>query len=297
MTGDMTGDGNSGCRLDGKVVLVTGAASGIGRAMAIRFAAEGAKKIVCADLNLAGAEETANQINGLAVAVNVGVEAEIAALIDRVETEIGPIDLFCSNAGISVAGGVERLDPVPAQNLEGPMSPLGSRLDANPRQHEDGSRGAREAQGQAPAPLEAGALGSLIDRSPNGRIQGSRGGDGLQALENAPDAPLALDGPRDAGIQACRGSELLEPAEGLQHAPVHPLRPRAGRAHLEVGQPVGRTPLPRQGRESGLAPGGAGLGGRGVLGAGDHGVSPCSEGRDGRRVPGQVPHVHGRDEI
>ncbi len=93
--------------LKDKIVVVTGAASGIGRAMAIRFAAEGAKKVVCADMNIAGAEETSHQINGLAVQVDVSHEEEIKALIDRVETEIGPIDLFCSNAGILIAGGVE----------------------------------------------------------------------------------------------------------------------------------------------------------------------------------------------
>lgn len=93
--------------LKDKIIVVTGAASGIGRAMAIRYAAEGAKKIICVDLNLQGAEETASQVNGLAIAVNVGIEDEIAAMIERVETEIGPIDLFCSNAGISIAGGVD----------------------------------------------------------------------------------------------------------------------------------------------------------------------------------------------
>jgi len=93
--------------LKDKIIVVTGAASGIGRAMAIRFAAEGARKIVCADLNGDGAAETARQIDGLAHQVDVSKEAEIKALIDLVETEIGPIDLFCSNAGISVAGGVE----------------------------------------------------------------------------------------------------------------------------------------------------------------------------------------------
>ena len=93
--------------LKDKVVVVTGAASGIGKSMAIRFAAEGAKKVVCADMNLAGAEETANQIDGFAAQVNVAQEQDIANLIERVETEIGPIDLFCSNAGILCAGGVE----------------------------------------------------------------------------------------------------------------------------------------------------------------------------------------------
>jgi NAD(P)-dependent dehydrogenase (short-subunit alcohol dehydrogenase family) len=93
--------------LKDKIIVVTGAASGIGRAMALRYATEGAKKVICVDLNKEGAETTAKEINGLAIAVNVGVEAEIVAMIDRVEAEVGPIDLFCSNAGISVAGGVE----------------------------------------------------------------------------------------------------------------------------------------------------------------------------------------------
>ncbi|MFK7753833.1 MAG: SDR family oxidoreductase [Sedimentitalea sp.] len=93
--------------LKDKIIVVTGAASGIGRAMAIRYAAEDAKMVVCADLNGEGAAETASQINGVSFEVNVGREEDITAMIDKVEAEIGPIDLFCSNAGISVAGGVE----------------------------------------------------------------------------------------------------------------------------------------------------------------------------------------------
>lgn len=90
-----------------KIVVVTGAASGIGRAMAQCFAANGAKKVICADLDLPGAQAVADEIGGLAIGVNVGVEAEISALITRVEDEVGPISLFCSNAGILTLGGVE----------------------------------------------------------------------------------------------------------------------------------------------------------------------------------------------
>ena len=93
--------------LKDKSIVVTGAASGIGRAMCIRYAAEGAKAVICVDRDEAGAQETAKQINSIAIKVDVAIEGEITAMIDRVETEVGPIDLFCSNAGISVAGGVE----------------------------------------------------------------------------------------------------------------------------------------------------------------------------------------------
>ena len=93
--------------LKDKIIVITGAASGIGKAMAIRFAAEGAKKVVCVDLNKEGAQAVADEIDGAAFGVNVGVEQEIADMIDAVENDIGPIDLFCSNAGILIAGGME----------------------------------------------------------------------------------------------------------------------------------------------------------------------------------------------
>jgi len=93
--------------LKDKIIVVTGAASGIGRAMCIRYAKEGAKHIACVDRDLAGAEETAAMMGGKAYEVDVAVKDQITGMIDAVETDAGPIDLFCSNAGISVAGGVE----------------------------------------------------------------------------------------------------------------------------------------------------------------------------------------------
>jgi len=93
--------------LKDKTIVVTGAASGIGRALALRFAAEGARAVVCADLNGDGARATAEQIGGTAVQVNVGREDDIRDLIESVESSLGPIDLFCSNAGIAIGGGPE----------------------------------------------------------------------------------------------------------------------------------------------------------------------------------------------
>ena len=93
--------------LKDKIVVVTGAANGIGRAMAVRFAKENAKAVICADLDENGANETARQINGIGKKLDVSDPSAIADLIEQTENDIGPIDLFCSNAGILMAGGVE----------------------------------------------------------------------------------------------------------------------------------------------------------------------------------------------
>jgi len=90
-----------------RIVVVTGAASGIGRALARRFHEEGAKLVVCADINGEGAKATAAEVGGVAFTTDVSREADIRTLIETVEREHGPIDLFCSNAGIGYGGGVE----------------------------------------------------------------------------------------------------------------------------------------------------------------------------------------------
>jgi NAD(P)-dependent dehydrogenase (short-subunit alcohol dehydrogenase family) len=93
--------------LKDKIIVITGGASGIGAAMARRFAAEGARKVICADRDLAGAQAVASEIGGVAIKTDVSLEADISNLIETVESDIGPIDLFVSNAGIFCSGGVE----------------------------------------------------------------------------------------------------------------------------------------------------------------------------------------------
>lgn len=95
--------------LDQRVAVVTGGASGIGRALCRRFAAEGAR-VVVSDLDLRGAEAVAEEIGGVAYRTDVSIERDIIALVGHVEQRVGPIDLFCSNAGIAIAGGFETPD-------------------------------------------------------------------------------------------------------------------------------------------------------------------------------------------
>ncbi|TDG15167.1 SDR family oxidoreductase [Seongchinamella unica] len=89
----------------GKLIVVTGGANGIGRALCERFHAEGARKVVVVDLEESNARVVAETIDGDAYGVDVRDESAIKAMVDQVEAEHGTIDLFCSNAGIIALDG------------------------------------------------------------------------------------------------------------------------------------------------------------------------------------------------
>jgi NAD(P)-dependent dehydrogenase (short-subunit alcohol dehydrogenase family) len=94
----------------GRVIVVTGGAKGIGRALANRFATAGAEAVVVADLDADGALEVAREIGGTAVRCDVSRESDVKELVDRTQAQHGRIDIFCSNAGIAVGGGPEAPD-------------------------------------------------------------------------------------------------------------------------------------------------------------------------------------------
>lgn len=96
--------------LSGRHAVVTGGASGIGRALVRRFAEEGAR-VVVADLDLDGAREVAASVDGLAVRIDAGREEDIQALVAHATEANGPIDLYVSNAGVpGPIGGPEAPD-------------------------------------------------------------------------------------------------------------------------------------------------------------------------------------------
>ncbi len=89
-----------------KVCVVTGAAGGIGEAVARAYAAAGARGVVVADLKSSRGKlaAVAGDIDGLAVTADVGQESDVRAVIAAAEAKYGPIDIFFSNAGLSRKG-------------------------------------------------------------------------------------------------------------------------------------------------------------------------------------------------
>ena len=97
-------------QLKGKIAVITGAASGIGRAAALRFAKEGAAGLVLGDLSFEKLKPVEKETGGLAVQCDVGKEGDIQRLVKEAEKRYGRVDVFFSNAGIFQQGDIHAAD-------------------------------------------------------------------------------------------------------------------------------------------------------------------------------------------
>jgi len=164
-------------RLEGKVAIITGAASGMGRATALRFASEGAA-VVVADLNSQGAEQVISEIaaaGGRAVyqRTNVSEEADIKALIDRAVREYGRLDITYNNAGIGGATG--HLEEVKVEDWDKTFAVL--------------TRAVFLGIKHSIAPMRKAGGGSIISTS---SVAGLKGAAGLSAYSAAKAAVINL---------------------------------------------------------------------------------------------------------
>jgi 3-oxoacyl-[acyl-carrier protein] reductase len=102
--------------LEGKVAVVTGGGSGIGEAICVRLAGDGAKVAVL-DVNEQAAKLTAELVRGVGVQADVSDSASVERALDEAEAELGPVDIWVNNAGIAAVAQAERIRPRVEQQL------------------------------------------------------------------------------------------------------------------------------------------------------------------------------------
>jgi NAD(P)-dependent dehydrogenase (short-subunit alcohol dehydrogenase family) len=157
-------------RLDGSVAAVTGGGSGIGRAICMRLAAEGAR-VAALDIDLAGAQETVDAAGGgLALVADVSASSAVDAAIAEVERSLGPLDILVNNAGAVGGAHLRRVTPLletqraeqAAGGVKTPLEALVRITDDEWRQllavHLDGTFHGTRAAARAMAPRGNGAI-------------------------------------------------------------------------------------------------------------------------------------------
>jgi 2-hydroxycyclohexanecarboxyl-CoA dehydrogenase len=194
-------------RLEGRIALVTGGASGIGAATARRLAAEGAR-VAVADLDLDGAHAVAGEIDGLALHMDVADAESARAGVDEAETSLGPIDVLVNNAGTDRFGFFVHTDEalwdfVLAVNLRGTIAVTHAVLEGMQ------SRGRGAIVNVASEAGRVGSQGSVIYSAAKAGVIGftravaresSRFGVRINAVAPGPiDTPLLNSAPEQLG--------------------------------------------------------------------------------------------------
>src|SRR3712207_3253092 len=220
-------------RLEGKRAVVTGAGAGIGRAIAIRLASEGAR-VALADLDERAAEGVASEIEGktLVHQTNVTRAAEVEALVQRVVEEWGGLDVKVNNAGIGVAATApdtseEDLDRQMSENLKGTFFRI---------------------KYAVPAMRDSGGGGSIINMS------------SVAALVGVPDRAAYCEA-KGANLALTRASAVDHVSEGIRVNCIAPGTvdtpwieritagyddPEEARARMHARQPHGRFVTPEE---------------------------------------------------
>ncbi len=223
-------------KLDAKVAVITGAASGMGRATALRFAKEGAA-VVVADLNSQGAELVVSEIaaaggHALYQRTDVISEADIKSVIDRAVKEYGRLDITYNNAG--VAGAVGRLESTKAEDWDKTFHIL--------------TRAVFLGIKHSVAPMQKAGGGSIISTS---SVAGLRGVAGLTAYSAAKAAVVSIT--QSAAIEL--GRDRIRVNCICPGVVVTPLIARGvpGGEEAVAKNMAGTQPIPRAGKPEDIA--------------------------------------------
>ena len=228
----------------GKVAVVTGGGSGLGRAICVRLAREGARVAVL-DLDLEGATGTADLVGGIAVLADVSSRAEVEGARETAETGLGPVDIWVNNAGIPAVAQAERVIPRAEQQLveaaEGRITTALEGLVRLPDEewrrmlavHLDGTFYGTRAAARSMAPR---GTGSIVNIASVCGIEGCAGyphysaaKGGILAFTRAVAKELAVQGVR---VNAVAPGFIETPTAGMQGQDVR----RALRLRIPLGR-------------------------------------------------------------
>jgi 3-oxoacyl-[acyl-carrier protein] reductase len=230
--------------LAGKVAVVTGGGSGLGEAICIRFASEGAR-VAAFDVNEDAANLTAELVGGIALIADVSDGASVDRALEQVEAQLGPVDVWVNNAGIAATAQAERVIPRAEQQLaEATDGAISTPLDALVRLpdeewrrmlavHLDGTFYGTRAAARSMAPRGRGVIVNIAS------ICGIEGCTGYPHYSAAKGGVLAFTRAvaKELAVQGVRVNAV---APGFIETPTAGMQGDALRTSLRLRIPLGR---------------------------------------------------------